>query len=146
MRRVTLWIVSTIAAVALLFSYRTSLGAGSSAAGAPAVVATGDAPGPSVSRQPGTSVTVNGAVARTRYGPVQVQVKIQNHQIIDVRAVRSPDGNDRDVEINSYALPQLRGEVLSAQSARVDAVGGATYTSEGYLKSVQSALDAAHFG
>ncbi|WP_317620760.1 FMN-binding protein [Actinoplanes sp. KI2] len=141
----TLWIVSTIAAVALLFSYRTSLGGGSAAAGAPAVVATGDATGPSASGPPGASLTVNGAVARTRYGPIQVQIKIQNHKIIDVRALRYPDGNDRDVEINSYALPQLRAEVLAAQSAQVDTVGGATYTSGGYLKSLQSALDAAHF-
>ena len=143
MRRVTLWIVATVAAVVLLFSYRTSLGGGSSAAGAPAVVATGDAPGPSVSGQPGTSLTVNGALARTRYGPIQVQVKIQNHKIIDVRALRAPDGNGRDLEINGYALPQLRAEVLAAQSAQVDTVGGATYTSDGYRKSLQSALDAA---
>jgi uncharacterized protein with FMN-binding domain len=136
MRRVTLWIVSTITALVLLFSYRTSLGGGSAAPSGPVVVA------PSAS---GGALTVNGAVARTRYGPIQVQIQIQNHKIIDVRAVRYPNGNDRDVEINSYALPQLRDEVLSAQSARVDTVGGATYTSEGYLTSLQSALDAAHF-
>jgi uncharacterized protein with FMN-binding domain len=102
-------------------------------------------PAPSASGPGGRDLTVNGSVVRTRWGPVQVQVKINNHKIVDVRALRYPDGNDRDAEINGYALPQLRAEVLSAQSAHVDVVGGATYTSGGYLKSLQSALDAAHF-
>ncbi|MFF5289459.1 FMN-binding protein [Paractinoplanes globisporus] len=139
MRRVTLWIVSTIAAVVLLLSYRTSLGGGNAAAGTAVILA------PSASGPGGRDLTVNGSVVRTRWGPVQVQVKINNHKIVDVRALRYPDGNDRDAEINGYALPQLRAEVLSAQSAHVDVVGGATYTSGGYLKSLQSALDAAHF-
>jgi len=136
MRRVTLWIVATIAALVLLFSYRTSLGGGTAAAGGPVIVS------PSAS---GGDLTVSGSVARTRYGPVQVQVKIHNKKIIDVRTLRAPDSNGRDAEINGYALPQLRAEVLAAQSAHVDTVGGATYTSDGYRKSLQSALDAAHF-
>jgi FMN-binding protein len=134
MRRVTLWIVATIAALVLLFSYRTSLGGGTAAAGGPVIVSPSG---------PGGDLTVNGSVARTRYGPVQIQVKIKNHKIVDVRALRAPDSNGRDAEINGYALPQLRAEVLAAQSARVDTVGGATYTSDGYRKSLQSALDAA---
>ena len=134
MRRVTLWIVATIAALVLLFSYRTSLGGGTAAAGGPVILSPSG---------PGGDLTVNGSVARTRYGPVQIQIKIKNHKIIDVRALRAPDSNGRDAEINGYALPQLRSEVLAAQSARVDTVGGATYTSDGYRKSLQSALDAA---
>ncbi|MFC7277692.1 FMN-binding protein [Paractinoplanes rhizophilus] len=141
MRRLTLWIASTVAAIVLLFSYRTSLGAGGGggAASAPVILT------PQVSAPTGRILTVDGSVARTRWGPVQVEVKIQNHKIIDVRALRHPDGNDRDTEINAYALPQLRAEVLAAQSAKVDAVSGATVTSGGYLKSLQAALDAAHF-
>ncbi|MEV4703037.1 FMN-binding protein [Actinoplanes sp. NPDC049316] len=151
MRRLTLWIVSTIAAVVLLFSYRTSLGgpAPSAAVGAaaPGIV---PAPAPPQGSARPThrtkSVTVNGTVAQTRWGPVQVQVTITNGKITDVRALRRPTGNDRDDEINGYALPQLRAEVLQAQSARIDAVSGATVTSGGYVESLQAALDAAHFG
>lgn len=150
MRRVTLWIVSTIAAVVLLFSYRTSLGGAkpAPAAGAAAGIVPDGTASPSASRQAGSAnvLTVNGTVAQTRWGPVQVQVKIANHKIADVRALLRPSGNDRDDEINAYALPQLRAEVLEAQSAHVDAVSGATVTSGGYLESLQAALDAAHFG
>ena len=148
MRRLTIWIVSTIAGVVLLLSYRTSLG------GSPPAPVTGAAPGvvPDSSGQPSAppgserALTVNGSVADTRWGPVQVQVKIQNHKITDVRVLRRPSGSDRDDEINGYALPQLRDEVLQAQSAHIDTVSGATVTSGGYLESLQAALDAAHFG
>jgi uncharacterized protein with FMN-binding domain len=147
MRRLTLWIVSTIAAVVLLLSYRTSLGGTKPApvtGAAPGVVP--DSSGPPSAKAHVRTLTVNGTVADTRWGPVQVQVKISNHRITDVRVLRRPDGNDRDNEINGYALPQLRAEVLQAQSAHIDAVSGATVTSGGYLESLQAALDAAHFG
>jgi uncharacterized protein with FMN-binding domain len=156
MRRITLWIVSTIAAVVLLFSYRTSLGGSTpqtASAAAPGLVPdTTDAshtpapPGSSRQTSAAKSVTANGTVAQTRWGPVQVQVKIKDGKIIDVRALQRPSGNDRDDEINAYAVPQLRAEVLSAQNARIDAVSGATVTSGGYIESLQAALDAAHFG
>ena len=147
MRRVTLWIVSTVAAAVLLLSYRTSLGGSvPSTAAAPRIVP--DTPGPSRSAKPGSAknLTVNGTVAQTRWGPVQVQVKITNGKITDVRTLRRPSGNDRDEEINAYAIPQLRTEVLNAQSANIDAVSGASVTSGGYVESLQAALDAAHFG
>ena len=88
---------------------------------------------------------VNGSVEQTRWGPVQVQVTIASGRITDVIALQVPDGNFRDQEINSYAVPRLREEVLSAQSARIDTVSGATVTSDGYLGSLQAALDTAHF-
>jgi uncharacterized protein with FMN-binding domain len=70
-----------------------------------------------------------------------VEVRLSGSRIIDINAVRLPDGNQRDVEIAGYAVPQLRQEALSAQSAQIDTVSGATYTSEGYIRSLQSALD-----
>jgi uncharacterized protein with FMN-binding domain len=148
MRRLTLWIVSTIAVVVLLLSYRTSLG------GTPPAPVTAAAPGivpestASPSASPGSTgtLTVNGSVADTRWGPMQVQIKIQKHRITDVRVLRRPSGSDRDDEINGYALPQLRAEVLQAQSAHIDSVSGATVSSGGYVESLQAALDAAHFG
>jgi FMN-binding protein len=148
MRRLTLWIVSTIAGVVLLLSYRTSLGGTPPppvTAAAPGIVPESSGPAPA-SPGPARSLTVNGTVADTRWGPVQVQIKIQNHKITDVRVLRRPDGNDRDDEINGYALPQLRAEALQNQSAHIDTVSGATVTSGGYVESLQAALDAAHFG
>jgi uncharacterized protein with FMN-binding domain len=76
---------------------------------------------------------------------VQVQVSVAGGRITDVRALTYPSGNGHDTAINAYALPQLRQEVLTAQSAQVDAISGATVTSDGYRESLQAALDAAHF-
>ncbi|GGN17441.1 FMN-binding protein [Streptomyces fuscichromogenes] len=87
--------------------------------------------------------TVTGDTVQTRWGPVQVKVTIKNGKITDVTAVQYPSENPRDQQINSYAIPQLRSEALAAQSASIDTVSGATYTSEGYQQSLQSALDSA---
>jgi uncharacterized protein with FMN-binding domain len=62
-------------------------------------------------------------------------------KVTDVQVVEYPNNNPRDAEINSYALPVLKQETLQAQSAQIDTVSGATYTSEGYIGSLQSALD-----
>ena len=91
-----------------------------------------------------TTVVVNGAPADTQYGPVQVQIRIRAHRIIRADAIDYPQGGSRDREINSYAIPQLDQETMNAQSANIDTVSGATYTSDGYRRSLQSALDAAH--
>jgi len=92
-----------------------------------------------------TDLVVNGSVAQTRWGPVQVRVRISGGRIVEVTTVQVPDGNQRDQEINAYAVPQLKQETLDAQSANVDTVSGATVTSDGYRESLQAALDAAHF-
>jgi len=162
MRRISLWMVSTVAAVILLFSYRTSthetIGtpAAADSAQPPGVVAT-ESPTPRASISPTQSssktgssgsaaaVSVNGTVAQTRWGPVQVEVHISDTKITDVVALVYPSGNGHDQEINAYALPRLRQQVLVAQSAHIDGVSGATVTSDGYRESLQAALDAAHF-
>jgi len=72
-----------------------------------------------------------------------VQITVQNGRITAVNAVEYPQNNPRDQQINAYAIPQLNQEALSANSASIDMVSGATYTSEGYLGSLQSALDKA---
>jgi uncharacterized protein with FMN-binding domain len=152
MRRITILIVSTLAALVLLFSYRTSTGGSLpgavSAAAAPGVVPDATSATPSGSPPPGTmrTMTVNGTVAQTRWGPVQVQIKILGKTITDVRVLRRPTGSGQDDQINGYALPQLRQQVLQAQSARIDGVSVATVTSGGYRESLQAALDAAHLG
>jgi uncharacterized protein with FMN-binding domain len=80
---------------------------------------------------------------QTRYGPVQLRVTLQGGRITAVTAVQTPEDNPRDQEITGFAVPQLTQEALAAQSAQIDTVSGATYTSEGYIRSLQSALDRA---
>jgi uncharacterized protein with FMN-binding domain len=90
-----------------------------------------------------TSGAVTGSVAQTRWGPVQVKLTVSSGRITDVSVLQYPNGNGRDQEINARALPVLIQETLKAQSASIDMVSGATVTSDGYLTSLQSALDKA---
>ncbi|MFI0732118.1 FMN-binding protein [Streptomyces sp. NPDC021225] len=91
----------------------------------------------------GPTGTYTGSTINTRYGPVQLAVTFSKGKITAVRAVQTPSGDGRSQQIASYAVPQLTSETLTAQSAQIDAVSGATYTSEGYVQSLQSALDKA---
>lgn len=103
-------------------------------------------PAPSGSASAGAATgtkTVTGDTVQTRWGPVQVKITVTNGKVTDVTAVQYPSDNPRDQEINSYALPQLKSEALAAQSASIDTVSGASYTSDGYRQSLQSALDSA---
>lgn len=90
--------------------------------------------------------TYTGDEASTRWGEVQVKIIVKNGKVVSADAVEYPSENHRDQEINSYAIPELNAEVVAAQSAKIDAVSGATVTSGGYLESLQSAIDAAHHG
>jgi uncharacterized protein with FMN-binding domain len=159
MRRITLWLFSTIAALVLLFSYRTSTNSAvgtAVAATAPATQPTaqptttgGATPAPSASsssaaKSSSGTKTYAGSTASTRWGDVQVTITVTDGKITDVQVPVYPSGNGRDQEINAYALPILTQETLQAQSANIDAVSGATVTSDGYLQSLQAALDAAH--
>jgi len=165
MRRIVLWLLSTLSAVVLLFGYHTSTSGPAATAQAPvgASLATtsttttsgGTDPGTdsssgssgstaSSSPTPAASSTVTGDVAQTRWGPVQVQITTDGSgTITDVEVLQYPSGNHEDDQINAYALPQLVQATLDAQSAEIDMVSGATVTSEGYLQSLQSALDQA---
>lgn len=89
------------------------------------------------------SGTFLGASVQTRYGPVQIKITYAAGRVTGVVAVQLPSGRSRDAEINNYAVPILERETLAAQSANINAVSGATYTSDGYVQSLQSALDAA---
>lgn len=102
---------------------------------------------PSASATPSSgsaaATTVTGDVADTRWGPVQVQLTVSGSSITKVTVLQYPSGDPRDEEINSRALPILIQETMDAQSADIDMVSGATYTSDGYVQSLQSALDQA---
>ncbi len=144
MRRIALVVASTAAALVLLFSYRTSTGSGDVTAKISTATVV---PAPaSAAPQSGSTRVINGPAVQTRYGPVQVQitVSVTDGRIAAAQAIQYPTAQRRDVQINSRAVPTLNAEVLAAQSANIDAVSGASYTSDGYLSSLQSALDLAH--
>jgi uncharacterized protein with FMN-binding domain len=87
--------------------------------------------------------TIDGDPVDNQYGTVQVRVTLQGHQIVDVTALQMPTDRQRSAEISQQAEPLLQQEVLQAQSAQIDIIGGASYTSQSYAQSLQSALDKA---
>jgi len=91
----------------------------------------------------GASGTFTGDSVRTPYGPVQVEITVAGGQISDIRTVQCPTATPRDQMICQQAVPYLVQESLAAQSANVNSVSGATYTSQGYEQSLQSAIDKA---
>lgn len=145
MRRIVIWLASTITIVVLLFGYHTSTNKSTSAATVPSA----SAPTTTSSPQGGSSgnssniKAYTGSVAQTRWGPVQVKITVQDGKLTKVTVLQQPNGNRRDQEINDQALPILIDETVSAQSAKIDMVSGATVTSEGYLQSLQAAIDEA---
>lgn len=86
---------------------------------------------------------LTGAVDNTPYGPMQVQVTMEGSKIAGVKVLQQTNTGSLSQQIDANAIPQLTKETLAAQSARIDAVSGASYTSAGYIKSLQSALDQA---
>jgi major membrane immunogen (membrane-anchored lipoprotein) len=119
-----------------------STGTGSSGAGSSGGSA-GTGSSGSGSSGSGAATTVAGSVASTRWGDVQVTITVTDGKITAVDVPEYPTANGKDRQINASALPILKQETLSAQSADIDMVSGATVTSEGYVESLQSALDEA---
>jgi uncharacterized protein with FMN-binding domain len=162
MRRVILAIVGTAAGLVVLLSFKTH---STSAAATPPAAISGTSGQASASAAPSTgstssasssasassspasvtsaAKTVTGTAVDTIYGPVQVQITVKNGKVTAAQAVQYPQESARDQEINSYAIPMLNQEAVSAGSASIDSVSGATYTSNGYVTSLQSALDKA---
>jgi uncharacterized protein with FMN-binding domain len=108
--------------------------------GQPTAATGQSAPPPAVSAP--VVVVGTGPVVPNRYGPVQVQVTLTDGKITDATALKLPSGGQSG-QISRFAGPRLGQEALAAQSAQVDTVSGATYTSDSYRASLQSALDAA---
>jgi uncharacterized protein with FMN-binding domain len=167
MRRAILAICATAVGLVLLLSFKThtqsaapvtspaaALGSptpGSAAGDGTAAASASAAPGASGSAAPassaaaksGASKTVTGAAWPTIYGPVQVRITVTGGKVTAVAATEYPEETPRDYQINSFAIPELNSEALAADSAKIDTVSGATYTSGGYVGSLQSALDKA---
>jgi uncharacterized protein with FMN-binding domain len=156
MKKIVMWLMSTLTVLVLLFGYHTSTSSRAAAAGGNTSASTpysgsttGSGTGTASSSSAATpsssaaAGTVTGTVADTRWGPVQVQITVANGSITNVAVVQYPDSNGKDQDINARALPILIQETLKAQSAKIDMVSGATYTSDGYVTSLQSAIDQA---
>ncbi len=103
-------------------------------------------PAPSPSPAGVANGTFTGSDFPNRFGDVQVKVVIANGRITDVQAVQLPFDRARSAYISQVAGPMLRTEVLQAQSAQIDIISGATYTSQSYAQSVESALQQDHLG
>ncbi|MBT2233061.1 FMN-binding protein [Nonomuraea sp. NEAU-A123] len=144
MKRALLAVVTTVIGLVLLLSFKPHDVTG--AAQPPAALAqtqTSATPAPTSAQQSAATKTVDGDAADTRWGPVQVQISVTGGKISSVQVLQAPNENRRDIEINNTALPILQEETMSAQSAQIDSVSGATYTSDGYIQSLQSAIDRA---
>jgi uncharacterized protein with FMN-binding domain len=145
MRRVILAVTGTVAGLVALLSFKTHSGEPSVAAlsGTPAQAGTGSATVGSTATTalPAGERAVAGNVADTVYGPVQVQLVVKSDKIVKVSILEQPSSTEHDLQIGQFAFPKLIAETLTTQSARIDSVSGATYTSGGYIKSLQSALD-----
>ncbi|MFD7686730.1 FMN-binding protein [Streptomyces sp. NPDC059781] len=141
-RRAVLATAATVSGIVLLLSLKPASDPGSAAAAggaAPPVAAQSPQGG---AAQPIGNGTVTGDAARTQYGAVQVRLTVSGGKITKAEAVQAPEGGQSD-RITSNAVPRLNQAAVAAQSAEIDAVSGATYTSSGYRKSLQSALDKA---
>ena len=95
---------------------------------------------------PATNGSYTGSAVRTIYGDVQVRIIVSGQKVTDVQAVVLPQDRARSARISQYSAPILRTEAIRAQSATIDIVSGATYTSVAYGRSLDSALKQAHLG
>jgi uncharacterized protein with FMN-binding domain len=158
LRRIILAICATAVGLVLLLSFKShtqSAVPGSSPAAALGTPTPGTAPAGTGSgtAAPGASAggsgdgsaakgtTVTGAAWPTVYGPVRVRITVSGGKITAATATEYPTETPRDSQINAFAIPQLNSETVAAGSAQIDTVSGATYTSQGYIGSLQNALD-----
>ncbi len=129
-------------------------GAGGAAGGAQSGAAGQNGAGRSHSSQPapvapagptGPARTATGAMEQYGYGELAVRVTVHGNRItgITVPAIRTAEQYSQ--QLATQVIPMLKSQVLAADSARINGVSGATYTSEAYAYSLQSALDKLHF-
>jgi|GEM_PF-1309347 len=141
-RRVVLATAATVSGVVLMLSLKPASDPNAQAAGAAPqqTVAGQEAPQGGTSGTGSANGTIDGAVARTQYGNVQVRLTVANGKITKAEAIQAPKGGTSDQK-TALSIPKLTQETVAAQSAQIDSVSGATYTSNGYKQSLQSALD-----
>jgi len=135
--------VSSPSASATGASTGTSTGASSGASKGASSGSSTQAKGQSGGTGSAGTKTVTGKVENTSYGPMQVQLVLTGKKISKVNVLQQTNTGSMSSQIDAMAIPQLTSETLTAQSARINAVSGASYTSQGYIQSLQSAVDAA---
>jgi uncharacterized protein with FMN-binding domain len=142
MRRAPIVVAGTVAGLAGVLSFHTTSPPPLPLAAdpAPASPSTPSTRTTKTTRPASATKTVDGPVETNQYGNVQVRVSVKNGKVTDVAAVQLPQSDGRSAQISSQAAPALRQEALKAQSAKIDGVSGATYTSTGYQASLQGAL------
>jgi len=162
MRRVILAVTGTIAGLVALLSFKShvpslpvaattggsggssssSTSASSASSGGSTATVPGEFPqGSLAGKLPAGETAVDGQVANTAYGPVQIQLIKRNSTIVKVAVLEQPANTLHDIQIGAFAFPKLISETLAAQNGKIDTVSGASYTSAGYIQSLQSALD-----
>lgn len=158
MRRVILAVTGTIAGLVALLSFKShvpsipvaatggsggnSSSSSSSSSGGSTTTVPGEFPQGSLAGTLSAGETaVDGNAANTAYGPVQIQLIERNSKIVKVAVLVQPANTLHDIQIGAFAFPKLISETLAAQTGKIDAVSGASYTSAGYIQSLQSALD-----
>jgi uncharacterized protein with FMN-binding domain len=156
MRRVILAVTGTIAGLVALLSFKshdpTVPVAATSGTGSGSSTSSSSSSSSSPATIPGEfrsvagpltagETTVTGKVANTAYGPVQIQLVVKSGKIVKVAVLQQPTNTIHDIQIGGFAFPRLISETLATQSGKIDAVSGASYTSAGYISSLQSALD-----
>jgi len=156
MRRVIFAVTGTVAGLVALLSFKShsptvpvaatsGTGGGSSSSSSTSTSTTtvpGEFPEGSLAGKltPGETA-VTGHVANTVYGPVQIQLIVKSGKIVKVAVLQQPMNTIHDIQIGEFAFPRLISETLAAQNAKIDTVSGASYTSAGYISSLQSAVD-----
>ena len=152
MRRVVLAVTGTIAGLVAQLSFKShsptvpvaattgTVGGSSSSSSSSATTVPGEFRSVAGTLTAGET-TITGKVGNTVYGPVQVELVVKSGKIVKVAILEQPANTIHDIQIGQFAFPALISETLKAQSARIDAVSGASYTSAGYIQSLQSALD-----
>ena len=156
MRRVILAVTGTIAGLVALLSFKAHVPtvpvAATSGTGGGSSTSSSSSSSSSSRTIPGEfqsvagtlstgETTITGKVANTVYGPVQLELVVKSHKIVKVAVLEQPTNTIHDIQIGEFAFPKLISETLTAQNAKVDAVSGASYTSAGYIASLQSAVD-----
>ncbi|MGY6020972.1 FMN-binding protein [Streptomyces spinosirectus] len=140
LRRVVLATAATVSGVVLLLSLKPASDPSAAAAGAAPQQTAAAQESPQGGSAAAGSGTVDGNVVQTQYGNVQVRLTVADGKITKADAVQAPKGGTSDQK-TALSVPKLNQEAVAAQSARIDSVSGATYTSTGYKKSLQSAID-----
>jgi uncharacterized protein with FMN-binding domain len=156
MRRVILAITGTIAGLVALLSFKahdptvpvastSGTGGGSSTSSSSSSTSSSRTIPGEFQSVAGTltqgETAITGKVANTVYGPVQIQLVVKSHKIVKVAVLEQPTNTIHDIQIGEFAFPKLISETLTTQNAKIDAVSGASYTSAGYISSLQSAVD-----